>query len=143
MRNLISTCAVAFAIMCATQSIHAAEPAAAPAQPTGTESPAPAADATPAESATPAATAGPTAKAEPVEDVNSPEFQRAAKAYRQMEKDGQKLYCRNEKRLGTRLGAPVCLTEAQLWERIHKADDVRDDMRAPKAAPCGSSAAIC
>lgn len=143
MRNLLSTCALALAIACATQLVHAAETAAAPHQP--------AASATPAESAAPAAEATPsertdaeaTAAAQPKEDANSPEFQRVARSYRQVEKDGQTLYCRNEKRLGTRLGSPVCLTEAQLWERIHKAEDVRDEMRRSSSGPCGSAAASC
>ena len=136
MRNLISTCAVAFAIVCATQSIHAAEPAAAPAQPAPSASPAPAVDAAPAE---PAAAAEPATE----QDTTSPEFQRVAKQYRQVEKEGQLLYCRNEKRLGTRLAAPVCLTEAQLWERVHKAEDVRDNMRTPRTGVCGSGVLGC
>lgn len=35
-----------------------------------------------------------------------------------------------------RLGAPVCLTDAQLWERIRKAEEVRTEMRPARPGPC-------
>lgn len=138
MRHSIFTCALALAIGCAAQSSHAAEPAAAPTPPAPTESAAPAAAETPA---TPAAPTPAQAAAE--DEKKDAEFARVAKTYRQMEKDGQKFYCRNEKKLGTRLPSPVCLTEAQLWERINKAEDIRDEMRAPKQGACGTSNAVC
>lgn len=74
--------------------------------------------------------------ADDAEDLKRAEFERISKQYRKMEKDGETFYCRNEKRLGTRLGAPVCLTVAQLWERIRKAEEVRTEMRSAKPGPC-------
>ncbi|MBM0106445.1 hypothetical protein JM946_17070 [Steroidobacter sp. S1-65] len=58
----------------------------------------------------------------------SAEFERIAKQYRKTEKDGQTLYCRNEKTLGSRLAKPVCLTDTQLRARIRAAEETRTQM---------------
>ncbi len=68
--------------------------------------------------------------------LESAEFERVAKQYKKTEKDGQTLYCRKEKTLGTRLAKPVCLTDAQLRARIQNAEEVRTEMSKGTAGPC-------
>ncbi|HEY0682077.1 MAG TPA: hypothetical protein VGD45_07095 [Steroidobacter sp.] len=50
------------------------------------------------------------------------EFERVAKQYQKSEKDGETLYCRKEKTLGTRIAKTVCLTTTQLRDRIRNAE---------------------
>src|SRR5437868_4542771 len=57
------------------------------------------------------------------------DFEQYAKGYRVRKKDGQKLYCRNEAPLGSRLQQTVCLTEEQLREQFIAAEEVRNNMR--------------
>lgn len=64
----------------------------------------------------------------------SVEFERHAKEYRKTEKDGQTLYCRKEKALGTRLAKQVCLTDSQLRARIRNAEEVRTGMSDSRGA---------
>lgn len=92
--------------------------------------------ATPTKDAEATAATPPTAAEEKDESKQHAEFERVAKQYKKTEKDGQTLYCRSEAQLGTRLKKPVCLTDAQLWERIRKAEDVRQEMRKGRGAPC-------
>ena len=79
--------------------------------------------ATPATETTTAAT--PEAEAAEQERLEAAEFERVAKEYQKTEKDGQALYCRKEKTLGTRLAKTVRLTETQLRARIRRAEEAR------------------
>jgi hypothetical protein len=91
---------------------------------------------TPTKDAEATASTSPTTTEETEEKMQRAEFERVAKQYKKTEKDGQTFYCRSEATLGTRLKKPVCLTDAQLWERIRKAEDVRDQMRKGGGGSC-------
>lgn len=104
--------------------VHSDEATATPTEPA------------PAKHAEATASTPPTAAEEKDESMQRAEFERVAKQYKKTEKDGQTLYCRSEAQLGTRLKKPVCLTDAQLWERIRKAEDVRDQMRKGGGGSC-------
>ena len=91
---------------------------------------------TPTKDAEATASPPPTTTEDTDEKMQRAEFDRVARQYKQTKKDGQTLYCRSEAQLGTRFKKPVCLTEAQLWVRIRKSEDVRDEMRKTTRGPC-------
>lgn len=79
---------------------------------------------------------------EPV-STTDPEFLEVAKSYKVEEKDGQKLYCRSEVMLGSRLPVQYCITEAQLLERVRSTSDLKRRMSLPKASPCSTNTMGC
>lgn len=121
-RDVLLSCMLAAGLAIQAQAEEQKAAEAAPASPPSQS----ASSATPATETTTAVT--------PVEDEaererrESAEFERIAKQYKKAEKDGQTLYCRNEKTLGSRLAKPVCLTDAQLRARIRAAEETRTQM---------------
>lgn len=147
MRLIICLCATALLAVCASQLASADEPVAPATTPAAAEPPAEA-KSTPATTAEaqPAATA---AEAKPAvapvkekDEVTQSSIDRkvaeAKKEYMQVDKDGQTLYCKREPKLGTRLPQYLCLSEAELINRVRSNEDLVDRGRLPK--PCSSGA---
>jgi len=57
-------------------------------------------------------------------------FQDAAKGYKVVQKDGQTLYCKREKVIGTTIPTMQCMTEAQLRTRVENMEELRGRMRS-------------
>jgi hypothetical protein len=95
----------------------------------GADDPPPAPDAKPVAAApaapAPAATPVPATDKTPLDQ----EFEEYAKKFKIREKDGQKVYCRNEAPLGTRMTRVVCQSEEQLREQVISMQEDRDVMR--------------
>jgi len=105
------TLGVCVALLAACASQPATEAAAAPVAP----APASAAPAAQTEADTAAAL--------------EKKFQDAAKGYKVVQRDGQTLYCKKEKVIGSTLPTLQCMTEAQLRNQVETMDDYRDRMR--------------
>jgi len=144
-RLLISSCAAALVAVCASQTISAGpaeEPTstAAPSQPAGKDEPSLGAtsdaNATPA----PAGEAKPatkTVEAEPTKSSIDRKLAEAKKERSVLEKDGETLYCKKEKMIGSRLPKWLCMTEAQLADQIRTNEAMQDRGRLPK--PCAGA----
>jgi hypothetical protein len=78
------------------------------------------------------------AESEDTESSIDKKVAEAKKEYMQVQRDGQTQYCRKEPQLGSRLPKFLCLTEAQLIDRVRTNEDMQDRMRLPK--PCTSGA---
>jgi len=57
-------------------------------------------------------------------------FRDAARGYKVVQKDGQTLYCKREKLIGTTIPSMRCITEAQLRNEVETMDEVRNKMRS-------------
>jgi hypothetical protein len=65
---------------------------------------------------------------------------RAAAGYRSVERNGQRVWCREERATGVLLPRTQCLTEPQLREQDRAAARVRDRLARPEGCPlegCG------
>ena len=127
MRTVLLAAGVSLLAACASQ------PADAPASSAPASAPA-AAPAAPATSAAPvaaaAAAASPEAKPEAdAATLAEKKFQEAARSYRMVEKDGQTMYCKKEKPMGSTIPRMQCITESQLRLQVEQMDDLRDRMR--------------
>ena len=56
-------------------------------------------------------------------------FREAAKAYVQLKRDNQLMFCKNFKDIGSNVRRLHCITEAELRKQVEDSDDVRDQMR--------------
>jgi len=125
-RTVLLAAGVSLLAACASQ------PADAPASSAPVSAPA-AAPAAPAASAAPvaaAAAASPEAKPEAdAATLAEKKFQEAARSYRMVEKDGQTMYCKKEKPMGSTIPRMQCITESQLRLQVEQMDDLRDRMR--------------
>jgi hypothetical protein len=69
-------------------------------------------------------------------------FQDAARGYKVVQKDGQTLYCKREKVIGSTIPTLQCITEAQLRNQVENMDEYRDrarnSSRCTLGAGCGS-----
>ena len=123
-RSTLVTLSVAIA-----SAAYAADPApAAAASPPAAAAPETAA--TPAASPTPAAAATPEAKAEA--DAAShleKKFKEAARSYRAVQKNGETMYCKKEKPIGSTIPRMQCITEGQLRLQVEQMDELRERMR--------------
>jgi hypothetical protein len=131
---------------------YAADPPAQPAQPaqpaadssTPVATPAPVISTPPA--ATPAATSATTKETpanKPASQSPSPEaqaeaqaashlekkFQEAARSYRQVQKNGQTMYCKKEKPINSTIPRMQCMSESELRLQVEQMDQLRDRMR--------------
>ena len=127
MRTVLLAAGVSLLAACASQ------PADVPASSAPVSAPA-AAPAAPATSAAPVAAAAAAAspEAKPEADAASlaeKKFQEAARSYRMVEKDGQTMYCKKEKPMGSTIPRMQCITESQLRLQVEQMDDLRDRMR--------------
>ena len=57
-------------------------------------------------------------------------FRDAARGYKVVQKEGQTLYCKREKLIGTTIPSMRCITEAQLRNEVETMDEVRNKMRS-------------
>src|ERR1044071_4347388 len=103
--SIVSGLCITLASGCATSSpTQSTTPAAAPA-------PAPAAPATANN------TGAATAENEAAASLEK-KFRDAARGYKTVQKDGQTLYCKREKEIGTTIPRMRCMTEAQLRNEV-------------------------
>ena len=129
-RSTLVTLSVAIA-----SAAYAADPApAAAASPPAAAAPetaaTPAACPSPAAAAAPAAAATPEAKAEA--DAAShleKKFKEAARSYRAVQKNGETMYCKKEKPIGSTIPRMQCITEGQLRLQVEQMDELRERMR--------------
>jgi hypothetical protein len=56
-------------------------------------------------------------------------FQEAAKAFVQLKRDDQLMFCKNYKDIGSNVRRLHCITEAELRKQVEDSDQVRDQMR--------------
>jgi hypothetical protein len=56
-------------------------------------------------------------------------FQEAAKAFVQLKRDDQLMFCKNYKDIGSNVRRLRCITEAELRKQVEDSDDMRDQMR--------------
>lgn len=143
MRLIVCLCATALLAVCASQLASADEPVAptptpAPAEPSAeaTSTPATTAEATPPATAPEAKPAAAPAEKEVTQSSIDRKVADAKKEYMEVEKDGQTLYCKRERKIGTRLPQYLCMTEAELINRVRSNEDMVDRGRLPK--PCTS-----
>jgi len=127
MRTVLLAAGVSLLAACASQ------PADVPASSAPVSAP-DSAPAAPATSAAPVAAAAAAAspEAKPEADAASlaeKKFQEAARSYRMVEKDGQTMYCKKEKPMGSTIPRMQCITESQLRLQVEQMDDLRDRMR--------------
>ena len=61
-------------------------------------------------------------------------FEEAAKSYVKLKKDGELLFCKRSKDIGSNLPTIKCITEAQLRNQVETMDDYRERRR--NAAKC-------
>ena len=127
MRTVLLAAGVSLLAACASQ------PADVPASSAPVSAP-DSAPAAPATSAAPvaaaAAAASPEAKTEAdAASLAEKKFQEAARSYRMVEKDGQTMYCKKEKPMGSTIPRMQCITESQLRLQVEQMDDLRDRMR--------------
>lgn len=66
------------------------------------------------------------------------EIARAFKKYRKQVRDGNTVYCRNEKPVGTRIGKQVCYTEDQVIAAARAERDARDQLSQMNVCGAGS-----
>jgi hypothetical protein len=93
------------------------------------ESPAPAA--APAATAPTTTNSGGATSAESVAAASlEKKFRDAARGYKTVQKDGQTLYCKREKLIGTTIPTMHCMTEAQLRNEVETMEEVRNKMRS-------------
>ena len=145
MRSIICLCAIALLAVSAIQVACADEPVAPATAPAAAE-PAAGAQSTPATPAgaqTPATDTAAKPAAEPAKkEVTQSSIDRkvaeAKKEYMEVEKDGQTLYCKREKKIGSRLPQYLCMNEAELINQVRTNEDTVDRGRLPK--PCTSGA---
>jgi hypothetical protein len=64
------------------------------------------------------------------------EFERYVKNFKIREKGGEKLYCREEAPLGTRMKRTVCLNEGQVRQEVAAKQDNRDEMVKKGTSRC-------
>lgn len=64
------------------------------------------------------------------------EFERYVKNFKIREKDGEKLYCRAEAPLGTRMKRTVCLNEGQVRQEVTAKQEARDEMVKKGTSRC-------
>jgi len=115
--SIVSGLCITLASGCATSSpTQSTTPAAAPA-------PAPAAPATANN------TGAATAENEAAASLEK-KFRDAARGYKTVQKDGQTLYCKREKEIGTTIPRMRCMTEAQLRNEVETMEEVRNKMRS-------------
>jgi len=103
---------------------------------------APVASAAPAPAAAPAR-AAPAAQTEAdTATALEKKFQDAAKGYKVVQRDGQTLYCKREKLIGSTIPTLQCMTEAQLRNQVENMDEYRERMRnsskCTHGAGCGA-----
>jgi hypothetical protein len=88
----------------------------------------------PAEAATPAAT-----QPAPVAGgLTEADITRAFKKYRKQVRDGNTVYCRTEKPVGTRIGKQVCYTADQVLAAARAERDARDQLSQMNVCGAGS-----
>lgn len=63
---------------------------------------------------------------------------RAFKKYRKTLRDGDTVYCRSEKPVGTRIGRQVCYTEAEVLAKARAERDARDQLSQMNICGAGS-----
>lgn len=86
------------------------------------------------EPAKPTTAAAPEKKAETTESaaarggLTEVDIARAFKKYRKTVRDGNTVYCRNEKPVGTRIGKQVCYTEEQVVMQARLERDQQDNL---------------
>jgi hypothetical protein len=117
--SVVTGLCVALLAGCATSSTPEAPkaaPAAAPAKVATTPAPAP-------------STGASTAEDEAAASLEK-KFRDAARGYKVVQKDGQTLYCKREKLIGTTIPSMRCITEAQLRNEVETMDEVRNKMRS-------------
>jgi hypothetical protein len=99
--------------------------------PSATASPPPAPAAAPAAAPAPAAVNNGAGAAEnDTAAALEKKFRDAARGYKVVQKDGQTLYCKREKLIGTTIPSMRCITEAQLRNEVETMDEVRNKMRS-------------
>jgi hypothetical protein len=65
--------------------------------------------------------------------ITPSELARATSGYRKVERDGRRVWCREEKATGVLMARLRCLTEAQLLEQERAAGRLRDRLSRPEA----------
>lgn len=70
--------------------------------------------------------------------LTAAELERAFKRYRKQVRDGNTVYCRNEKPVGTRIGKQVCYNENQVIATARAERDARDQMSQMNVCGGGS-----
>jgi hypothetical protein len=104
----------------------AADPPAPAAKASPPAATAPAADAKPA---APVGTS-PEAKTEADAATNlEKKFQEAARSYSKVQKNGETMYCKKEKPIGSTVPRMQCINEAQLRLQVEQMDELRERMR--------------
>lgn len=53
----------------------------------------------------------------------------AARGYTQVERNGERLFCRRERQTGSNLSSTTCITEVQLRQRVEDSKKIGEDMR--------------
>ena len=66
-------------------------------------------------------------------------FQEYVKNYKVREKNGQKLYCRSEAPLGSRMQRTACLSEARIRSEVLAKQETRDAMIKIGKSPCSGN----
>jgi len=64
------------------------------------------------------------------------EFEKAAKSYVQLKKDGVLMFCKRYRQIGSNIPTIQCITEAQLRTQVENMTKYRDDMRN-RSGKCG------
>ena len=57
------------------------------------------------------------------------EFQKAAKSFVQLKKDGKLMFCKRYREIGSNIPSLKCITEAQLRRQVEDMNKWRDDWR--------------
>ncbi len=57
------------------------------------------------------------------------EFEKAAKGYVKLKKDGVLMFCKRYKTIGSNIATIQCITEAELRQQVENMSKYRDDMR--------------
>ncbi len=57
------------------------------------------------------------------------EFEKAAKGYVKLKKDGVLMFCKRYKTIGTNIATIQCITEAELRQQVENMAKYRDDLR--------------
>jgi hypothetical protein len=137
LRSIVLTTSVSLSMASAVFAAEPPAPAApvnppAAAAPEAAASPTPATSPTPAASPTPAPAAQLTPEAKAEADAAShleKKFQEAARSYRMVQKNGENMYCKKEKPIGSTIPRMQCITEAQLRLQVEQMDQLRDKLR--------------
>jgi hypothetical protein len=136
-RSALLTASVSLAMASAAFAADPPAPAAtasppAAAAPEAVANPTPPASGAPAASPAPSAAAELTPEAKTEADAAShleKKFQEAARSYRKVEKNGETMYCKKEKPIGSTVPRMQCMTEPQLRLQVEQMDDLRERMR--------------